>query len=296
MSKPPFIIFFIIFYCKLGLSQVAFIHNRYLHEENVILVGPLNVDKHFIGQADFYLKKLGDYQVQLTNAVSKLNEKIEKSAGEKTTNNSAYYQSLIEKTLLQLEVVELFTLDWEIHNDKFIEWVSAYTLVQNKKNCLRFDVDENLYKNSEIDIFVIDKNTKVFYSEFVIDELQMVTRMIDEELAQEKYGQVTYADNAKLDGLLEPFSINTIKLDSLATKSITTEVIEKVSHNIDALMPLLIRLESYIYDATRDFEYNPETLVCEQKVSAHATEESFYVVMSNHDLRVPSRVVDTCKD
>ena len=262
------------------------------------MVGPLNVDKYFIGQADFYLERLEDYSRDLNDIVEDAYDKIkiEKSNTPKDQNQINYFRWTIEKTLLQIDVVASYTFDWEIHKEQFIDWVNAYRLAQNRKDCLRFDIDDEVYANSEIDIFIVEKDSKVFYNEFIFDELQVVMITIDEELAKERYGRSTYTDVAKLDGLLEPLSLNTIKLNYLATKNIATMVIDEASHNMNILKPFFSILGPLIDEAFYDFIYNPETLISEKTVSAQSTEESFYVVMSNYDLKVPSRVLDICDD
>ena len=180
-----------VLFLKSGIAQVAKIKNEFISKNDIILIGPLNVDAYFPEQSNIYISKYERIIDELNSLINDFESELayldHKRIKNKFEINQIY--KVIEKFNFELELLNDFILFWEEHDLTFNAYNDDFRENFKRSNCYSYIIGGETYANNEIEVVEVGPETVFEYYEFIDGDYFEVFRI---------YGRVDY-DKSKHD-------------------------------------------------------------------------------------------------
>jgi len=170
-----------------GKTQVAKIKNKLIIEDDIILLGPLNVDSYFPEQATPYILKYKDFLEKLKLLITDFEMELEHLANKRVKNPAKINQikMAIEKFTLESELLNDFIFLWEEHDLNLNSYNDDFKQNFKETNCYSFIMGDDTLRSGEIEIVKIKPQKKMKYYEFIEgDYLEVVPKITKEDWAK----------------------------------------------------------------------------------------------------------------
>ena len=171
-----------------GISQVAKIENELISDDEIILIGPLNVDTYFPEQAKKYISEYEKIVDELNLLINYFESELEYFKKNKITKvfKKKQYISAIEKITIELELLDDFILLWEEHDLNFNSFNNDFEQNFKSDNCYSFIIGEDTYNHDEIEIVEVSPKKELRYYEFINGDYLEVFRKLERQAFDEK--------------------------------------------------------------------------------------------------------------
>jgi len=170
---------------NIGIGQVVKIKNDFISKNDIILIGPLNVDAYFPEQSSIYISEYERIIDELNSLINDFESELAFREDKRIKNKFEINQinKAIEKFNFELEILNDFILFWEEHDLNFNAFNEDFRENFKSSNCYSYIIGGETYANSEIEVVEVGPETAFEYYEFIDGDYLEVFRI---------YGRVDY--------------------------------------------------------------------------------------------------------
>ena len=193
MKKRIFLLLFLsVLITNIGISQVAKIKNEILDKDEIILIGPLNVDAYFPEQSNTYILKYEKIVNELNSLIKDFESELEYLENKSIKNKFKVNQinKAIEKFNFELELLNDFILFWEEHDLNFNSCNNDFRENFQSSQCYSYIIGGETYTNSEIEVVEVRSQKEFKYYEFIDgDYLEILKKFAKKEFDKSKHNK-----------------------------------------------------------------------------------------------------------
>jgi len=244
MKKRIFLLLFLsVLISNIGISQVAKIENEILRKDEIILIGPLNVDAYFSEQSNIYISKYEKIVDELNSLIKDFESELAYLENKRIKNKFKINQinKAIEKFNFELELLNDFILFWEEHDLNFNSNNDNFRENFKSSNCYSYIIGGETYTNSEIEVVEVRPEEELKYYEFIDgDYLEIYKNYSKKEFDKSKHNSKCII---RVKGSPKEF---VICADGYRTY--TSNILEKFTNNRKTIGKIDGKYQEYLLD------------------------------------------------